>query len=260
MNKPVRMTHPETRFTLIELLVVIAIIAILASLLLSTLGHVRNLGRQISCTSNQRNLGIVFNLYSDDYRGYMIPDGTFNKFGGYWQNNAWAYLYGNSDPNVPGNRKLFNMTAEKFTKTVFWCPSSTYGKNELADNSIAFLKYGSYGVNMLAYCYNDHETPKIFLTQLSKIKKPSETIYLTDSSMNGGTSAIVSPYYQFAEWYMTRMRHDSPYSDQQIDSTLILNMRDPGRSNVLLMDGHCAPMRYGELRARSDYLYRQDLK
>ncbi len=53
-------------FTLIELLVVIAIIAILASILLPTLGRAREAGSAASCMNNLRQLGICFREYTDE--------------------------------------------------------------------------------------------------------------------------------------------------------------------------------------------------
>jgi prepilin-type N-terminal cleavage/methylation domain-containing protein len=60
-------------FTLIELLVVIAIIAVLASLLLPTLGRAREKGRQVVCLMNQRQVMTAASMDADDHDGKWVP-------------------------------------------------------------------------------------------------------------------------------------------------------------------------------------------
>src|ERR1700690_1464717 len=79
-------------FTLIELLVVIAIIAILAAMLLPTLGRAKETARRISCLNNLRQLSLAARLYVDDNQGAYPPRSQTNR----WPN----LLYDNYGRNV----------------------------------------------------------------------------------------------------------------------------------------------------------------
>lgn len=57
----------EKGFTLIELLVVIAIIAILAAILFPVFARARENARRASCQSNQKQIGLAFLQYTQDY-------------------------------------------------------------------------------------------------------------------------------------------------------------------------------------------------
>jgi prepilin-type N-terminal cleavage/methylation domain-containing protein/prepilin-type processing-associated H-X9-DG protein len=83
-------------FTLIELLVVIAIIAILAAILFPVFAKVREKARQISCISNEKQLGLAFAQYVNDYDETNPPGGISN----YWNEEGWAqqiYTYVKSE-------------------------------------------------------------------------------------------------------------------------------------------------------------------
>ncbi len=69
----VQRCKPLHGFTLIELLVVISIIALLIALLLPALSQARAAAQQTMCASNQRHLGLAFELYAEDNDRILTP-------------------------------------------------------------------------------------------------------------------------------------------------------------------------------------------
>ena len=72
-------------FTLIELLVVIAIIAILAAILFPVFAKAREKARQISCLSNEKQIGLGFMQYIQD---------SDERLPAAWDNNGQARSWG----------------------------------------------------------------------------------------------------------------------------------------------------------------------
>jgi prepilin-type N-terminal cleavage/methylation domain-containing protein/prepilin-type processing-associated H-X9-DG protein len=90
------MNNSKRGFTLIELLVVIAIIAILAAILFPVFAKVREKARQTSCLSNEKQLGLAFAQYYEDY-DEKWPSGatttTTNQVGGFgWVGTLYQYI------------------------------------------------------------------------------------------------------------------------------------------------------------------------
>lgn len=63
-------TISEKKFTLIELLTCIAVIAIIASLLLPSIGKARNRAKIVQCTQNIKDLTIATHMYADSNNGH----------------------------------------------------------------------------------------------------------------------------------------------------------------------------------------------
>jgi len=80
-----RIFRPKlSAFTLIELMAVIAIIGVLAALLLSGLGRLRESGRSATCLSNLRQQGMAIYAYAADHKGFGYPVYTDNTGGVHW--------------------------------------------------------------------------------------------------------------------------------------------------------------------------------
>ena len=77
-------------FTLIELLVVIAIIAILAAILFPVFAKAREKARQISCASNERQMGLGLLQYAQD-NDEALPLGGGN-IGRGWASRIYPYV------------------------------------------------------------------------------------------------------------------------------------------------------------------------
>ena len=82
----------KKRFTLIELLVVIAIIAILAAMLLPALSKAREKARAISCTNNQKQIGLGAYMYIDEFEDYMFK-ASYNAGDGSAECRIIGFLY-----------------------------------------------------------------------------------------------------------------------------------------------------------------------
>jgi prepilin-type N-terminal cleavage/methylation domain-containing protein len=114
-------------FTLVELLVVIAIIAVLASLLLPTLGGAKSRARSTQCLSNFRQWGFAYEMYADDNddflprRGQGVqvlseidrPDDWFNALPSYFGLRTFQAMVTN------------HMKPAAHSQSVFICPAAS---------------------------------------------------------------------------------------------------------------------------------------
>jgi prepilin-type processing-associated H-X9-DG protein/prepilin-type N-terminal cleavage/methylation domain-containing protein len=208
-------------FTLVELIIVIAIIAILASILLPALGKARDKAIQIKCLNNERQVGTIISLYTNDF-DYYHPDCPSPS----QAETGYGYVFYNN-----GYLKNLNLLYCEKTKIV----SPDYATNFLtqaADGSNAWkFEYISYGINNIGisdnyYATNSFDTVKPRAARPGSIKNPSGKILLAETMRNGARPSrlIIMP-----------------------SSTPIFN-RHNERSNILWIDGHASSERNGKTR------------
>lgn len=182
-------------FTLIELLVVIAIIAILAAILFPVFAKAREKARQTACLSNEKQLGLGFMQYAQDFDETLPPQNYGNNNAGtaHWMDIVYPYVKsapmfscpdGTADPVFTPCANLDDCSARSGYRFGSYAANSAYygGYADAAKKVPALSPFEPVGTGLPG------------VTPLSKIVVPATTIAACETSYNmaGYKTATVS--------------------------------------------------------------------
>jgi prepilin-type N-terminal cleavage/methylation domain-containing protein/prepilin-type processing-associated H-X9-DG protein len=210
-ERPVR----KRGFTLIELLVVIAIITVLAAMLLPVFAQAREKARQIVCMSNQKQLGMAIQMYTEDYSerlplaAYLTGDYSFVT----WHNLTDPYAH---------------------SKQIWYCPSSLVGRTDASGAETTHFGYNARYLTDILLDFQNADGHRG--VPLAAVSSPSETVLLTDAKASREGS-----------WCGDDGKFLLPPSDPDTDCWGRPAFIHTKGANVAWLDGHVKLQRPGQL-------------
>ncbi|HZO87341.1 MAG TPA: DUF1559 domain-containing protein [Chthonomonadaceae bacterium] len=228
-----RRSRAQTGFTLIELLVVIAIIAVLAAILFPVFAQARENARKASCLSNQKQLGLAFALYTQDY-DEKLPNSTDGPAGA-GQPGGWLYFRHFPANDVTNGGQAFDVTQGSLYPYVknaqlYICPSDSQGSasgDSYAANSCIFNRVGpgvAFGKSLAAF---DSASDWMLLGEEAALSVP------------GGQDAATGAF----------LRTNSTDDGYLFYRLNLLSTRHTQGSNAAFMDGHAKWFRSEQILA-----------
>jgi prepilin-type N-terminal cleavage/methylation domain-containing protein/prepilin-type processing-associated H-X9-DG protein len=267
--------HKARGFTLIELLVVIAIIALLAAILFPVFASAREKARQISCASDEKQIGLGVMQYmqdNDQTEPICVYDDPRTGILTTWCNEIQPYIKNwrifrcpseGQDPfGMWGSSNLGPGSADANGNigAGWWAWGDSYGMNvDYLNPNNGCSNPGNYGGG-----YTDGAAGPPAID--SMIQAPSQTIFAVETRpliVNGGA-------YPYMEWSESPAGYtapdacvswawgtDNPWMGITGGEVTLpverMSVRHTGGTNVIFCDGHVKWLTPGRIAAGTDW-------
>ena len=249
-------------FTLIELLVVISIVALLISILLPALKSARGSANNMACLSRERQMGIAFTSYAQDYKG-VLPAGDTSL------NVNWTDFLAPYHGINEGDYSGYNSKRRQRMADLLRDADVQYKPG----NSLYYSSHPRLMPDTSKIDYSDPARPNLKQQTIAMIRNPSKLIAIMDGTQvgGGGVSVVAKNLDRGAcngsivadgKWYSSYLIHDfcAPAAQTSIDANFnmdaanwgdgfnLMNIRfrhlNNTSCNVVMLDGHAQTMRY----------------
>jgi prepilin-type processing-associated H-X9-DG protein/prepilin-type N-terminal cleavage/methylation domain-containing protein len=222
-------------FTLTELLIVIALIAIIAAILLPVFAHAREKARQLTCVSNEKQIGIAFLSYVQD-NDETLPPANYDDVDAEDPAStptAWMYLI---DPYI--NTGIQRATSAKRASMfgVFTCPDwSTTTVGIMGEPSHSYLVNSNIIPSWISATGQSPDTNPA--TRITTVQGPSQLVLIAEAS--SGSRIFSNGNDVTKEPTAGEAPADAGYVFEQCQAVyLIGRARHNNGGNYTFVDGH----------------------
>jgi prepilin-type N-terminal cleavage/methylation domain-containing protein/prepilin-type processing-associated H-X9-DG protein len=228
---PAGSTRKRAGFTLVELLVVIGIIAVLIGILLPTLKRAREAAVQTACMSNLRQISILFQIYTNESKGWLPHTGCdgwyYTQPAPFAFQGTWAerLVQGAASKQYVKNWNTHYPVTQN-DRGMFSCPGWGRGNYERKDD-VASLDGRGYGFNYFFATDNNPGVPRYeYWIRTSKIGKERGKVLLADGYSRRLATNLTGQFgvylrhnkganYLFPDWHVewSKEFHKENYND-----------------------------------------------
>jgi prepilin-type N-terminal cleavage/methylation domain-containing protein/prepilin-type processing-associated H-X9-DG protein len=226
-------------FTLIELLVVIAIIALLAAILFPVFGKARENARRSSCLSNERQLGLAFVQYFQDYDERFPLLGKAGAPETSWYFTLQPYIKNTQMLRCPNDKSTAWPTDGQWNNPNFTFPDGTKARRS------------SYSLNGYLPEGNSNPGQGGNFPHIASIPKAANVVLLTESAeLTASGTPFTGNYFHAhvynyptstGHWDVAKNRPDDIAYDRHMDGF-----------NVTYLDGHAKWTKWDQAWANRD--------